>query len=152
MSRTSPSWSTARHSTSARRRSTPPSRRDASDCSAADGTGVAVARSPVRNSAPKTDGLVRDVEPPFGEEFLDEALAIRGRTVALDTDLLDNVTDGTLRLLIGVISAGVLLLLLACGILPLASSHQTDIFASIAARSEAGAAQQRRRLIDHQGV
>jgi hypothetical protein len=43
---------------------------------------------------------------------------IRGRTVALDTDLLDNVTDGTLRLLIGVISAGVLLLLLACGILP----------------------------------
>jgi hypothetical protein len=46
------------------------------------------------------------------------ALAIRGRTVALDTDLLDNVTDGTLRLLIGVISAGVLLLLLACGVLP----------------------------------
>ncbi|MBV8522532.1 MAG: hypothetical protein JOY71_10495, partial [Acetobacteraceae bacterium] len=33
------------------------------------------------------------------------ALAIRGRTVALDTDLLDNVTDGTLRLLIGIISA-----------------------------------------------
>jgi hypothetical protein len=31
---------------------------------------------------------------------------------------LDNVTDGTLRLLIGVISAGVILLLLACGILP----------------------------------
>lgn len=46
------------------------------------------------------------------------ALAIRGRTVALDTELLDNVTDGTLRLLIGVISAGVLLLLLSCGILP----------------------------------
>jgi hypothetical protein len=46
------------------------------------------------------------------------ALAIRNRTVALDTDLLDNVTDGTLRLLIGVISAGVLLLLLGCGILP----------------------------------
>ena len=46
------------------------------------------------------------------------ALAIRSRTVALDTDLLDNVTDGTLRLLIGVISAGVLLLLLGCGILP----------------------------------
>jgi glucan phosphoethanolaminetransferase (alkaline phosphatase superfamily) len=46
------------------------------------------------------------------------ALAIRGRTVALDTDLLDNVTDGTLRLSIGVISAGVLLLLLGCGILP----------------------------------
>ncbi|SRR5216683_2525832 len=46
------------------------------------------------------------------------ALAIRGRTVALDTDLLDNVTDGTLRLLIGVISAGVLLLLFASGIVP----------------------------------
>jgi hypothetical protein len=46
------------------------------------------------------------------------ALAIRNRTAALDTDLLDNVTDGTLRLLIGVISAGVLLLLLGCGSLP----------------------------------
>jgi hypothetical protein len=46
------------------------------------------------------------------------ALAIRNRMVALDTELLDNITDGTLRLLIGVISAGVLLLLLACGILP----------------------------------
>jgi multisubunit Na+/H+ antiporter MnhB subunit len=46
------------------------------------------------------------------------ALAIRGRTVALDTDLIDNVTDGTLRLLIGVVAAGVLLLLLASGILP----------------------------------
>jgi hypothetical protein len=46
------------------------------------------------------------------------ALAIRNRTVALDTDLLDNITDGTLRLLIGVISAGVLLLFLGCGILP----------------------------------
>jgi len=46
------------------------------------------------------------------------ALGIRGRTVALDTDLLDNVTDGTLRLLIGVISAGVLLLLFASGIVP----------------------------------
>jgi hypothetical protein len=46
------------------------------------------------------------------------ALAIRGRTVALDTDLLDNVTDGTLRLVIGVISAGVLLLLFRCGVVP----------------------------------
>jgi hypothetical protein len=46
------------------------------------------------------------------------ALAIRNRTVALDIDLLDNITDGTLRLLIGVTSAGVLLLLLGCGILP----------------------------------
>ena len=46
------------------------------------------------------------------------ALAIRNRTVALDTDWLDNVTDGVLRLLIGVISAGVLLLLLFCGVIP----------------------------------
>jgi len=46
------------------------------------------------------------------------ALAIRDRTVALDTELVANVTDGTLRLLIGVISAGVLLLLFASGIVP----------------------------------
>jgi hypothetical protein len=46
------------------------------------------------------------------------ALAIRGRTVALDTDRLDNVTDGTLRLVIGVISAGILLLLFRCGVVP----------------------------------
>ena len=32
--------------------------------------------------------------------------------------MLDNVTDGTLRLVIGVISAGVLLLLFSCGIVP----------------------------------
>src|SRR6266446_8586285 len=58
------------------------------------------------------------------------ALAIRGRTVALDTDLLDNVTDGTLRLLIGIISAGVLLLLLACGILPSLKIGDADFSAS----------------------
>src|SRR4029078_4198416 len=46
------------------------------------------------------------------------ALAIRNRTVALDTELVANVTDGTLRLLIGLIASGVLLLLLSCGILP----------------------------------
>ena len=54
------------------------------------------------------------------------ALAIRGRTVALDTDLLDNVTDGTLRLLIGVISAGVLLLLFASGIVPSLKIGEAD--------------------------
>ena len=58
------------------------------------------------------------------------ALAIRGRTVALDTDLLDNVTDGTLRLLIGVISAGVLLLLLGCGILPSLKIEDANFSAS----------------------
>lgn len=46
------------------------------------------------------------------------ALAIRRRTVALDTERLDNVTDGVLRLSIGIISAGVLLLLFGSGILP----------------------------------
>jgi hypothetical protein len=55
------------------------------------------------------------------------ALAIRNRTVALDTDLLDNVTDGTLRLLIGVISAGVLLLVLGCGILPTLTIGEASI-------------------------
>jgi hypothetical protein len=55
------------------------------------------------------------------------ALAIRGRTVALDTDLLDNLTDGTLRLLIGIISAGVLLLLLASGILPSLKIGDADL-------------------------
>ena len=39
------------------------------------------------------------------------AFAIRGRMVALDSDLHDNVTGGVLRLSIGVISAGVPLLM-----------------------------------------
>jgi hypothetical protein len=46
------------------------------------------------------------------------ALGIRNRTVGLDLNRLDNITDGVLRLLIGVIAAGVLLLILASGILP----------------------------------
>ncbi len=46
------------------------------------------------------------------------ALGIRGRTVALDTERLDNITDGALRLLIGIIAAGVLPLLFASGIAP----------------------------------
>ena len=52
------------------------------------------------------------------------------RTVALDTDLLDNVTDGTLPLLIGVISAGVLLLLVGCGILPSLKIGEANFSAS----------------------
>lgn len=58
------------------------------------------------------------------------ALAIRGRTVALDTDLLDNVTDGTLRLVIGIISAGVLLLLFKSGIVPSLKIGDADFKAS----------------------
>jgi hypothetical protein len=58
------------------------------------------------------------------------ALAIRGRTVAPDTDLLDNVTDGTLRLVIGIISAGVLLLLFKSGIVPALKIGDADFKAS----------------------
>jgi hypothetical protein len=58
------------------------------------------------------------------------ALAIRGRTVALDTDLLDNVTDGTLRLVIGIISAGVLLLMFKSGIVPALKIGDADFKAS----------------------
>jgi hypothetical protein len=47
------------------------------------------------------------------------ALAVRGRAaVALDIDPRTNIMDGTLRLVIGVISAGVLLLLLGSGVIP----------------------------------
>lgn len=59
------------------------------------------------------------------------ALAIRGRTVALDTDLLDNVTDGSLRLVIGVISAGVLLLLFTCGMVPSLKIGDADFRAAV---------------------
>jgi hypothetical protein len=58
------------------------------------------------------------------------ALAIRGRAVALDTDLLDNVTDGALRLVIGVISAGSLLLLFECGIVPSLKIGNADFTAT----------------------
>jgi hypothetical protein len=46
------------------------------------------------------------------------ALGIRGRSVGLDIDRIDNITDGVLRLGIGVISAGVLLLLIGSGVVP----------------------------------
>lgn len=58
------------------------------------------------------------------------ALAIRGRTVAPDTELLDNITDGALRLLIGVVAAGVLLLLFASGIVPSLKIGDADFKAS----------------------
>jgi hypothetical protein len=47
------------------------------------------------------------------------ALAIKSKTVALDTEPLANATDGVLRLSIGVICAGVLVLLVNCNILRL---------------------------------
>jgi hypothetical protein len=40
------------------------------DCSAADGTGAAVARSPVRISEPTPDCFV-NVETALGQQFLD---------------------------------------------------------------------------------
>jgi hypothetical protein len=46
------------------------------------------------------------------------SLGIKSRTVALDLYPTDNLADGLLRLVIGIISAGVLLLLLASNILP----------------------------------
>src|SRR3954452_17924164 len=46
------------------------------------------------------------------------ALAVRSRTVALDTDRWSNASDGLLRLVIGVLSGGALLLLLSSGLVP----------------------------------
>lgn len=46
------------------------------------------------------------------------ALAVRSRTVALDTDRWSNASDGLLRLVIGVLSGSVLLLLLSSGLVP----------------------------------
>jgi hypothetical protein len=57
--------------------------RDFKDASAEDefnitrGTGVAVARSPVRIQYPTPDGFIGDVEPPFGQQLLDVAIAQR---------------------------------------------------------------------------
>ena len=46
------------------------------------------------------------------------ALAVRSRTVALDTDRWSNAFDGLLRLTIGMLSGGALLLLLSSGVMP----------------------------------
>lgn len=46
------------------------------------------------------------------------ALAIRSRTVALDTDIRANASDGLLRVVIGAVSGALLLLLLSAGVLP----------------------------------
>jgi hypothetical protein len=45
-------------------------------------------------------------------------LAVRRRTVALDTDRRSNTTDGLLRLIIGAVSGGVLVLLLSSNVIP----------------------------------
>jgi hypothetical protein len=59
------------------------------------------------------------------------ALAIRKRAVALDTEPLANVTDGVLRLLIGVISAGVLMCLVKFHIVSRLTSDASNIAFSI---------------------
>ena len=46
------------------------------------------------------------------------AMAVQTRTVALDTDRWSNASDGLLRLVIGILSGGVLLLLLSSGLVP----------------------------------
>ena len=53
--------------------------------------------------------------------------AIHGRNVAFGTDKLDNITDGVLRLVIGIISAGVLLLLFASQIIPSMKLGNADL-------------------------
>jgi hypothetical protein len=49
---------------------------------------------------------------------LSMSIAIRSRTVALDLDRDANIADGALRILVGIISAGVLILLMATNIVP----------------------------------
>jgi len=46
------------------------------------------------------------------------SIAIRSRTVALDLNRNANIADGALRILVGVIAAGVLILLMATNIIP----------------------------------
>jgi hypothetical protein len=50
--------------------------------------------------------------------FFSVSMSIRSRTVALDVDPWTNVTDGILRVLIGVIAGAALTMLLSTGILP----------------------------------
>ena len=90
MSRTLPSWSAARHRYIRSPAIRTTSRRDASDCSAADGTGVAVARSPGRISAPNTGRFRRRCRAPLGEELLDVPITQREAQVEPDRMLDDH--------------------------------------------------------------
>jgi hypothetical protein len=49
---------------------------------------------------------------------LSMSIAIRSRTVALDLDRDANIADGALRILVGIVCAGVLILLMATNIVP----------------------------------
>jgi hypothetical protein len=46
------------------------------------------------------------------------ALSLRGRTVALDIGFAGNLSDSVLRLIIGAVSGGTLVLLFSCGLIP----------------------------------
>ena len=66
------------------------SRRDASDCSAVDGTGVASRDRRSEFQYPTPDGFIGDVEPPLGEELLDIAITQREAQVEPDRMLDDH--------------------------------------------------------------
>ncbi|HEY0184685.1 MAG TPA: hypothetical protein VGC09_17940 [Rhodopila sp.] len=68
-------------------------------------------------AAPADDFLMAGQAGLVGAAF-SIALAVRSRTVALDTDQWSNAADGLLRLVIGAISGSVLLLLLSSGLVP----------------------------------
>jgi hypothetical protein len=57
------------------------------------------------------------------------AQGIKGRTVALDSEPLANITDGILRLLIGMVCAGILFIFLQSGLLPHLAVGDIDISA-----------------------
>jgi hypothetical protein len=59
--------------------------------------------------------------------FFSVSMSIRSRTVALDVDPWTNVTDGVLRVLIGVIAGAALTMLLSTGILPELTVQGTTI-------------------------
>jgi hypothetical protein len=85
-------------------------------------------------------GLVRD-SPPAGAFGLagwaglagaafSIVLAIRSRTVALDSDFRGNASDSLLRMAIGLFSGGLLLLLISSGVLPKLSFGDADLSAA----------------------
>jgi hypothetical protein len=57
------------------------------------GTGVAVARSPVRISTPNTGCFIGDVEPPLGQQVLDVAIA-QGEAQIDPDRMLNVIADG----------------------------------------------------------
>jgi hypothetical protein len=85
-------------------------------------------------------GLIRDSRPAeaFGlaagaglaGAAFSIILAIRSRTVALDTNLCGNASDSLLRVVIGLFSGGLLLLLISSGALPKLSFGDADLSAA----------------------